>query len=209
MMVIASSLFLGVLFLSDTATRLEFSAVQNATPQRDKGQAIGLSILEGTPSRGNAQARIVVAEFSDFQCPFCREAFLILKEVLPRYKDDIYFQYRHFPLTPVHREAEEAAQASMCAHEQGKFWEYHDILFENQDSLAQKPWSDLGRQIGLNNIEFEECLKSGKYKEYIQADYNEGRTLGVSATPTFFINGRKVQGVLPKDVWEQLMKEAR
>ena len=210
-LVIALSMLLfAIIFLSDTATRTELFGAKNASSQKAlAGQKAHWGIREGSPAKGNKEAAITVVEFSDFQCPFCREAFFILQDVLSRHTDNIYFQYRHFPLDTPHPLARLAAEASMCARQQGRFWEYHDLIFRTQDTLTDASFLEFAIEAGLDGSKFASCLKSSEYAEYVEKDFQAGRALGVEGTPTFFINGRKIQGVLPKDVWEQLIREVR
>lgn len=210
-LVIALSLLLfGIIFLSDTATRIELFGAKSVSSQKAfAGQKANWGIREGSPAKGNKEAAITVVEFSDFQCPFCREAFFILQDVFSRHSDDIYFQYRHFPLDAPHPLARKAAEASMCARQQGKFWEYHDLIFRNQDTLTDASLLEFAIKEGLDVAQFTACLEGTTYAQYVEEDFQAGRALGIEGTPTFFINGRKIQGVLPKDVWEQLIREIR
>jgi protein-disulfide isomerase len=205
-----SLLLFGIIFLSDTATKIELFGAKNDSFQKAlPSQKTDWGLREGAPAIGNKGAGIVVVEFSDFQCPFCREAFFILQDVLARHTSEIYFQYRHFPLDTPHPLARKAAEASMCANQQGKFWEYHDLIFRNQDTLTPASLLEFAIEVGLDGSKFASCLKSDEFKKYVEEDFQAGKALGVEATPTFFINGRKIQGVLPKDVWEQLIREIR
>lgn len=188
-------LFFCVLFLSETATELEFIS---AGDKQDNQDVLPLGFSKTAPARGNPQAKIQAAVFADFLCPFCRESFFILDDILSRHSDDIYLQFRHFPI--ISQDSQYSAEASMCADEQNKFWEYHDQLFSGQINLTV---------LNLNQEQFDQCASERKYKKLVEDDFNEGKRLGVSATPTFFINGRKIQGVLPPDVWEKLISELK
>lgn len=190
-------LFLCVLFLSDTATELEFISAGDKA-KKNQQDILPLGFSKTGPGRGNPQAKIQVAVFADFLCSFCRESFFILGEVLSRHPDDIYLQFRHFPI--ISQDSWTKAEASMCAWEQNKFWEYYDGLFRGQINLSG---------LNLNQEQFDKCVSERKYKKLVEDDFNDSRQLGVSATPTFFINGRKIQGVLPSDVWEKLISELR
>ena len=161
---------------------------------------------EGFPSLGPEDAPIVVVEFSDFQCPFCKrfhdETF---QQLLAAYPGKIRFVYRHLPLTSVHSEAFPAAEASMCANEQDAFWQYHDKLFENQDKLGRELYLQIAGDLGLNGAAFEDCLNSQKYKDVVQKDLDFALDLGAGATPTFFINGLAVVGAQPLAVFKQVI----
>lgn len=157
------------------------------------------------PSLGPRDAKVVVVEFSDFQCPFCQQAQPVVKELLKNYGDQILFIYRDFPLINDHPQALSAAIAGECAHEQGKFWEMHDKIFANQDNISKTDLKIYAVQIGLNNIQFGTCLDSDKYLAEIEQDFNDGLNAGVNSTPTFIINGVKVAGAIPLNTFEQII----
>ncbi|MFH1712949.1 MAG: thioredoxin domain-containing protein [Candidatus Jacksonbacteria bacterium] len=188
-------LFFCVLFLSETATELELISADSAPMQQD---ILPLGFSKTGPGRGNPQAKIQVAVFADFLCSFCQENFFILGEVLSRHPDDVYLQFRHFPI--INQDSQTKAEASMCAWEQNKFWEYYDQEFGGQINLSA---------LNLNQEQFDQCASERKYQKIVEDDFNDGKRLAVSATPTFFINGRKIQGVLPLDVWEKLVAELK
>ena len=207
-------LFISIIFLSDIVGQFGggvgagASQVDIKTP--DIASGAGKSAFsESAPSKGNKNARIQVVEFADFQCPFCKEAAGILKNVFAEFPDALYFQYRHFPIEREHPFARGAAEASMCARDQGKFWEYHDILFQNQGDLSPAALNGYAQTIGLDMQAFLGCVKERVSAPLVQKDFNAGLLLGVAATPTFFINGRKIEGVLPATMWRQLIKELR
>ena len=209
---VSTMLLGGVLFLGDVLTELDFLKAQGAV-NTGEAQAQNTPANDATsphaPSRGNSKAKIQIVEFSDFQCPFCREAFIILQEVWKKYPEDIYFQYRHFPVVSQHPYARAAAEASMCADEQEKFWEYHDLIFKNQQDLSEKTLENFAIILNLDQEKFERCLSTHTYGALVTEDFEAGLRLGVAATPTFFINGYKVQGVLPMEVWEKVIRELR
>ncbi len=163
-----------------------------------------LRFVEG-PSFGNPDAPIVIFEFSDFQCPFCRQAFPTIKQVLTKYSDSVRFVYLDFPLDSIHPLAVQAAQAGHCADEQGMFWQYHDSLFQNQDKLDENLFSILAGLNGLDTDAFDECISSNKYLGEIQQQFDLGRELGVIGTPTFFVNGHRIPGVIPFETWTQII----
>lgn len=179
-------------------------------PLKEKEQNVApIGFKEGRPTRGNPNARITVVEFSDFQCPFCRESFDILQEVFLKFPDALRFQYRHFPLegNGSHPLATEAAQASMCAGEQGKFWEYHDLIFQNQDRLTIDSFIQFAKILRLQEQAFAVCVDTDQFGDLVAEDFEDARSLGVKATPTFFVNGIKIEGTMPFETWEQLIKE--
>ena len=139
---------------------------------------------------GKANAKIQIVEFSDFQCPFCSRVTQPLYDVAKHYGDEAVVAFKHFPLN-FHKEAMPAAIAAECANDQGKFWEYHDVLFQNQKQLASAKWYDFAKQVGLDEKKFKDCFDNQKTKDRVEADMAEARKAGVRGTPTLFINGRK------------------
>jgi protein-disulfide isomerase len=158
--------------------------------------------------KGSLSARVVVVEFSDFSCPFCREAEQTLGEVLAKYGGRVSLAYRDFPLREVHPRAQLAAEASRCAEEQGKFWEYHDLLFGNQSKQSREDLLENARKIALDEKRFASCMDSGKYKPQIDKDVQDAIRIGVSGTPGFFINGIFLAGAQPASAFEKIIDEA-
>ena len=161
---------------------------------------------DGFPGIGPEDAPIVIVEFSDFQCPFCKRFYdETYQQLLAAYPDNIRFVYRHLPLTSIHPEAFPSAEASMCANEQNVFWEYHDKIFENQDKLGRELYMQIARDLNLDTTAFEDCLNTGKYKDLVQQDSDFALNLGVQSTPTFFINGLALVGAQPLSAFTQLI----
>jgi protein-disulfide isomerase len=162
------------------------------------------------PSVGPANAPVTIVEFSDFQCPYCKLSVPLIKEILAKYPDKVKVVYRDYP-GPNHPHAPQAAEAAQCAGDQGKFWEYHDSLFDRQAPGTGWNFAELAKGIGLDQDAFSTCLKSGRYREEVAKDLQDGFTLGVTSTPTFFINGRPLVGAKPfaefQDVIETLLKQ--
>lgn len=153
--------------------------------------------VDDDPSRGGpAEAPVTIVEFSDFQCPFCRRAEATVKRILDEYGDKVRLVYRDYPL-PMHSNAHRAAEAAECAQDQGKYWKYHDLLFENQRALDEKSLIAYAKQVGMDEKTFAECLKSGKHRSEVDKDIEDGNRAGVSGTPSFFINGRPLSGAVP------------
>ena len=153
----------------------------------------GSSGSSRTP-KGNPNAAVVIEEYADLQCPACRAAHeSITKQLLETYGNRIRYDLNHFPLRSIHRYALEAGEASECAADQGKFWEFVDIAFENQQLLSSEALPAWAENIGLDVSQFEKCLKSHTHRNTVLDDYKKGRELGVGGTPTFFVNGRQVQ----------------
>jgi protein-disulfide isomerase len=172
------------------------------------------------PMLGNKDAKVTIVEFSDFQCPFCKRFYEdAMAQIKKEYVDTgkVKIAYRHYPLS-FHPHAGKAGEASECANDQGKFWEYHDILFENQEGWSGKDAAGAAEdfvsyagELGLDTGTFSTCLSSDKYAEKVKQDEKAGNDAGVSATPTFYVNGRQVVGALPfaefKTVIEEQLKK--
>ena len=162
------------------------------------------------PKKGPDNAKITLVEFSDFQCPFSKESYLVIEKLLQRYPDDIRFIYRDFPVDSIHSFARKAAEAGECANEQGKFWEYHDKLFENQEALNDEDgqiFYKIAKDAGLDEKLFTTCFGFGKYKQEVEEDYQAGVSAGLRGTPTWFFNGQKVEGSLSLETFEKIIQE--
>jgi protein-disulfide isomerase len=155
--------------------------------------------------RGDPKAPVTIIEFSDFSCPFCRKAESIISQVLARYPGQVKLGYRDFPLETLHPQAELAAEASRCAGEQGKYWQYHDLLFARADKQTRDVLLDDARSVKLDETRFGACLDSGKYKAQVNDDMQMGARAGMVATPGFFVNSTFVSGAQPAEVFEGLI----
>ena len=145
------------------------------------------------PAQGNADAPVTIVMFSDFQCSSCAAVYPVLKRVMAEYKDKIRFVVRDFPLETIHENAFQAAQAANAANAQGKFFEYTELLYNNQDSLDTAYLKELASKIGLDRKRFDADLDSGKYAEEVRKDMSDGAAYGVNATPAIFVNGVKIR----------------
>lgn len=163
-------------------------------------------ISETAPSIGSPEAKITIVEFADFQCPYSKEVFTAMRELVEKNKDEVRLIFRHYPLSDIHPEAVLAAEAGECAKEQDKFWAMHDKLFQNQSQLKEIDLINYAGQIGLDGAKFNECLTSHKFKDRVLADYQAGFKAGVAGTPTFFINGYRAMGAIPLFEWEKIIK---
>jgi protein-disulfide isomerase len=156
------------------------------------------------PYLGPESALVTIVEFSDFQCPYCQQSVSVLKELRRLYGEKIRLVYRDYP-GPNHPYAPQAAEAAQCAGEQGKFWEYHDLLFDRQSSGKGWDFVALAKEVGLQQETFDTCLESGRFREEITKDLQDGLKLGVTSTPTFFINGRPLVGAHPLATFQTLI----
>lgn len=186
---------------------LIFLLIYFSIPKIDEGiKNVGIGNL---PPRGNPNAPIKIVEFSDFQCPACKASHPIIDRIFQDYQGKVVLYYRNFPLK-MHENSFIAAESAQCANEQGKFWEYHDILFKNQNKLDKENLKRYAENLGLNEEQFNLCLENEKYKDEINFDISEGKRLGIQGTPTFFINGKEVFGgneqELRKLIEEELKK---
>ncbi|MBI5408181.1 MAG: thioredoxin domain-containing protein [Nitrospirae bacterium] len=148
--------------------------------------------IGSSPVRGNKNAKVTIVEFSDFQCPYCAQLEATLSEVSKAYPKDVKLVYKQYPL-PFHQNAMPAAKASLAAGEQGKFWEMHDLIFQNFSKLNDGIYKEFAQQLGLNVEKFAADFAGNKYDQQIQQDMALARTAGVSGTPTLFINGKRMQ----------------
>jgi protein-disulfide isomerase len=152
--------------------------------------------VDDDPSIGPVDAPVTIVEFSDFQCPYCQKSVGVLKELRRLYGEKIRVVYRDYPGLN-HPHAPQAAEAAQCAGEQSRFWEYHDILFDRQTPGKGWDFPALAKELGLQLDTFATCLNTGRYREEVAKDLHDGLTLGITSTPTFFINGRPLVGAKP------------
>jgi len=150
----------------------------------------------GSPAKGPAEAPITIVEFSDFECPFCSRVLPAIEQALETYGDQVRLVFRQFPLN-IHPHAQKAAEASLCAADQGKFWEMHDALFANQRELGVDQLKATAVRLGIDAGVFDACLDGGQHAGRIAADMADGQAAGVTGTPAMFINGRFLNGAVP------------
>jgi len=156
------------------------------------------------PTRGPKDAPVTIVEFSDFECPYCGQAFETVEQVMSSYAGKVRLVYRQFPLS-FHPHAAKAAEASLCAADQGKFWEYHDVLFKNQKKLDPTDLKAHATEVGIDPQKFGQCLDSGDKKKVVDADQQAGLAAGVGGTPAFFINGIFLNGAQPIDEFKKVI----
>lgn len=203
--VVAGVLIAGAVMYSNSGN-VPAPKIQNE--QAAVGQAVLDDLADDDPVLGNPDAPVTIVEFSDFQCPFCRKFYA---QTLPQIKEQyiktgkVKFVYRDFPLTSIHDMAQKYAEASECADDQGKFWQMHDKIFNEQEKLGSgtifdftvsdvKRWAG---ETGLNAVEFNRCLDSGKYAGEVEKDFRDGDAAGIDGTPGTFVNKQLIKGAVP------------
>jgi len=157
-------------------------------------------------ARGPATAPVTIVEFSDFQCPYCARVLPTLEQVEQKYGDKVRVVYRHYPLS-IHADAQKAAEAANCAADQGKFWEMHDLMFQEQQKLAVADLKEKATRIGLEAAKFGECLDSNRHAEAVKTDMRDAEAAGVNGTPAFFVNGRFLSGAVPLESMAALIDD--
>jgi protein-disulfide isomerase len=145
-------------------------------------------------ARGAERARITLVEYGDFECPNCREAFPIVREIEQRLSRELRFVYRHFPLTKIHPHAEHAAEIAEAAGQHGKFWPMHETLFQNQEALDDEHLVSYAATLGIDPKWAGSALLEGRFQRRVRDDFSGGIRSGVNGTPTFFVNGARFEG---------------
>ncbi|KOS04759.1 disulfide bond formation protein DsbA [Flavobacterium akiainvivens] len=145
-------------------------------------------------AQGNLKSDLVIVEYGDYQCPYCRAAYPVLKELGREFGSQLKFVFRNFPLSEMHQYARVAAIATEAANLQGKFWEMHDAIYENQENLNEKFLIKLAKQLNLNISQFEKDLQNPELGNKVDSDFESGVMSGVNGTPSFFVNDKKFDG---------------
>lgn len=161
---------------------------------------------EHEPARGPARAPVTLVEFSDFQCPYCARSQSVLQQIHAAYGDKVRFVFKHLPLE-MHKDARRAAEASLCAADQAKFWEFHDWMFANMNQLSEPQLVAQATALGLDVERFTRCLTSGEKAEAVNADMMAARELGITGTPAFVVNGRMVMGAQPFEAFKEVIDD--
>ena len=184
---------------------------QERQPAGKEDRAAGSGAEPGHPSQGDADAPVVMIEYGDFRCTFCGK---FAREVEPKLESKyvesgtLRMEWRDFPY--LGQESVNAALAARAAQEQGRFWEYHDLLYENQSGgFSEERLIELARETGLDVERFEEDLANGRFEQAVEQDFEEGQQLGITGTPTFVINGRVLAGLQPLEVYEEAIERAK
>jgi protein-disulfide isomerase len=193
--------------LEGESKRKAVDAIIAKTPTQIELERPRVEVSSVGPSRGPANARVTIVEFSDFQCPFCQRAKPVLDEVEKRHPNDVRIVYRHLPLDSIHARARPSAEAAACAAEGNKFWEYHDRLFANTKALGDADLRKYAAEVGLDAATFDECVKTRRHQAAVEADVEEAKKLGITGTPAFVVNGILVSGYKTADEFDALIKE--
>ena len=189
-----------------TARAAAIAAAKPAPPAPDTARKV--IDVAGRPTRGPVSAPVTIVEFTDYECPFCRQYFAqTLPAIMEKYGSRVRYVVMNYPLESLHAHANGASQAAECAADQGKFWEYHDALFV-APSLTRRNLRRLAGKVKLDRKAFGTCLDSGAKTKLVQAHVALGTSLGVTGTPSFFINGHMIEGALPLPLLEQAIDSA-
>lgn len=156
------------------------------------------------PTLGNPDAPVTIIAFIDFECPFCQKSYPIFKQVSETYAPVVRIIFKHFPISAIHPQANAAANAAACASEQKKFWQYYDILFEKK-TLDDAALAGLAKNIGLSSERFHTCLSAKKYQINIDEDLSDVAALSILGTPTYLVNGKRVEGVIDARAWDAIL----
>lgn len=191
--------------LSARVTQLEKVAAA-PTPQAALVNKVYEVDVTTAPTKGRATAPITIAEFAEFQCPFCLNVTATLQQIEEKYKDRVRFVWKHLPLVRIHQRAMDAAVAAEAARNQGKFWEYHDKLFANQKRLEPEDLRRYAQELGMDLARFDRDREDQDVKTKVLDDMAEATALGITSTPTFFINGRLVSGAMPFETFETIIE---
>ena len=162
--------------------------------------------VELSPTVGAADALVTIVEFADFECPFCSRSVQLQRRLLTDFPGNVRWAFKNFPLD-MHRQAMGAARAALAAQAQGKFWEFHDRLFIDQQRISPEYFAELARTIGLDLAAFERAMQGDALEKVVRLDMEVGRRLGVQGTPSFFINGRRVEGGSPYRELEKIVRQ--
>lgn len=167
-------------------------------------QDIRLFIRKHNPQLGEANAPVTILAFIDFECPFCQASYPIFQEVVERYGPAVRVVFKHFPIAQLHPHALNAHLASTCAQEQNQFWPYYDQLFTNK-LLTDAALTDEAERLSLDMNKFQSCFRAKKHQAEIDQDLRDGAELGIRGTPTYIVNQIKLEGVVPKNVWDTVI----
>lgn len=190
--------------ISKATTSSELATTSTDLVAKDKNRE--LAERYGSSFLGNRTSTLVIVEFADFDCPVCLEEFPIIRSVVSKYQNDVLFIFRNYPVRG--NNSITLAQAALCAEEQGKFWQFHDRLFANQGKIkTTDDVKNLAVMSGLDWDKLNQCVVSDKYRQRLMQDSQDALDLGVRGTPTFFVNGNKLEGAISATDWEAIIKK--
>lgn len=199
--VVSGVILLGAVFFLSNG-----SVTQPAVPPVANQQE--LLVRDTSIKSTDKKTKVTIVEFADFQCPACANLYPMIEKLRAEYTDTVTIVFRYFPLTSIHKNAEISAEAAAAANKQGKFWEMSKLLYSNQakwegevDPMPQ--FIAYAKEIALDTVQFEKDVRDRVYKSMILADQNDGITLGINGTPTFFVNGERLSGVPTYEVFKQ------
>jgi protein-disulfide isomerase len=167
------------------------------------------AVIGDSPATGAAERKIVLVEFSDFQCPFCAKAHKTVKQFMDKHKDKVTLTYKHLPLTQIHQEALPAAKAAWAAQQQGKFWEYYDALFTQQEKLGEPLYVAVAEGLKLDMARFNKDRSGAAAEAAIQKDIQLAESLGINGTPFFTLNGETLSGAIELSEMESTLEQVR
>lgn len=176
-----------VYFKSMLASASESGTIKVTSVDKPKRPVVKMDVA-GLPFQGPENAKVTIVEFADYECPYCSRILPTIKEVMQKYDGQVKFVFNNFPLS-FHKQAMPAALAATCAGKQGKYWEMHDAIFDNQSQLSASLYPKLAKDLKLDSKEFTECTKSAETKNKIEEEVAYGSSVGVQGTPSFYING--------------------
>jgi len=193
--------------LNQTATRRFYDNLRARNGISAQLAPYRLAVAASGPMRGHDTAAVTIVEFGDFQCPYCREAETALRTVMERHPKDVRLVFRNLPLTQIHPNAKVAAEAAVCAGRQGRFWEMHDAMYEDQSALTSERLKRTAARLGLDAGRFASCLTDDATGRALGDDAAAALALGLSGTPYFFINGRPIDGNVPVETFESIIAD--
>lgn len=190
---------------SQEATRSFYDGLRAKHGIRSLLARYRVSVAASGPARGQNNAPVTIVEFGDFQCPYCKESESSLRTIMERYPRDVRVVFRNLPLTEIHPNAKIAAQAAVCADRQGKFWEMHDAMYDDQSALNLDSLKNTATRLGMNADRFSTCIADGSANPALDLDAKAAHDLGLGGTPYFFINGRPIDGDVPVEKFESII----
>ena len=207
LVIILAVLLIVSIFTGGFQFKKENTKVGDEAP--DEAPSINMkALIDDDAMQGNPDATVTIVEFSDYECPFCARFYSqTYDQIIEQYVDTgkVNLVFRDFPLS-FHPNAQKAAEAAECAGEQGKYYEMHDKIFDNQQALSVTGYKQWASEIGLDTAKFNSCLDSGQMASEVQKDFQDGQAAGVRGTPAFLVNGKLISGAQPFQVFEQVIE---